>query len=64
MVLNTPSNVCCDYLLELPNQGNSNKYLQDMFLRVNKKKKQTFHAILCWILYSTDLFLMANLGNK
>ena len=30
----TPTNVCCEYLLESPRQGDSNKYPQHMFLGV------------------------------
>ena len=30
-------NIDCGYLLELPQQGHSNKYSQSMFLSINKK---------------------------
>ena len=40
MVFNTPRDICCEYLLESPYRGDSNKYPQHMFLEVNKKKKR------------------------
>ena len=38
MIFNTPSNICCKYLLESPHRGDSNKYLQQMVFGVNKAK--------------------------
>ena len=49
IVFNTPGNICYGYLLGLPHQGDSNKYIQHMFLGVKKKKKH-------FITYPTTLF--------
>ena len=55
MAYNTPRNICCGCLLELPHWGDSNKYPQHMFLGVIKKK-QAFYLLPIILLYDGILY--------
>ena len=62
IVFNTPRNICCGYLLESPRQGDSNKYIQHVFLGVNKGQKSFISFIRLvhiGILYSGKFFITA-----
>ena len=58
-MFNTPRNICCGYLLELPRRGNSNKYPQHMFHGENKEKELfvIYHLVHVAILYRGKFFL-------
>ena len=59
--INTSSNICFGYLLELPHQGDSNKYPKHMFYEELRKKEGLSYISFCplRILYNSRFILMA-----
>ena len=66
--INTPRNICCGYLLEVPRWGNSNKYPEQMFSEQRRKKKRTLHYLsYCFMLgffRAANPFYWQNLGEQ
>ena len=60
------SDICFEYLLELPHWGDSNKYPKHMFYEEIRIKQGLLYISFCTlkILYNSKLILMASLGTN
>ena len=59
--IKSSSNICFEYLLELPQRGNSNKYPKHMFYEEIRIKPGLLNILLCplRILYNSKFIIMA-----